>query len=51
MFFGVPAVAQWVKDPALLQLWATDVAQIQSLARRTPCAVGVWPKKGKKVIF
>ena len=34
--------AQWVKDPALLQLWLVETAaEIQSLAWAFPCVVRV----------
>ena len=44
--FGVPAVAQWVNDPALLQLWL----QIRYLAPELLYAAGV-AEKEKNVSF
>ena len=44
---GVPAVAQWVKNPTAAARVATE-AQVQFLARELPYAVGVTIKKKKK---
>ena len=43
---GVPAVEQWVKN-LIAAAWAAAAAQILSLARERPYAVGV-AKKNKK---
>ena len=46
---GVPAVAQWVKDPVLLQLWQRLQMQLRfsPWPREIPYAMGV-AEKGKK---
>ena len=54
---GVPAVAQWVNDPAYLcggvgwipglAQWFKDLAQIQSLAWELPYLTGVAEKEKK----
>ena len=46
----IPALAQWVKDPALLWLWCRPpaVALIRPLVWRPPYAAGVALKKPKK---
>ena len=46
----VPALAQWVEDPAWLWLWCrlVAVALIQPLAWEIPYATGVALKKQKK---
>ena len=47
---SIPAVAQWVKDPALLWLWCRPVATalIRPLAWEPPHATGAAQEKAKK---
>ena len=47
---SVPAVAQWVKNPALLWLWcrAVATAPIRPLAWEPPYATGAALEKAKK---
>ena len=47
---SVPALAQWVNDPALLWLWRRLVATapIRPLAWEPPCATGVAQEIAKK---
>ena len=47
---SVPALAQWVKDPALLWLWRRPVATapIPPLAWEPPYAAGAAQRNGKK---
>ena len=48
-FNPIPGLAQWVKDPALLQLWhRSKLQQIQSLAQELPYDVGTDKKKKKR---
>ena len=46
---SIPALAQWVKDPALLWLWCRPVATapIGPLAWESPHATGVAPEEAK----
>ena len=45
-----PIPAQWVKDPALLQLWLKSQLRLRSdpWPRNSICLLG-WPKKKKKI--
>jgi len=47
---SIPALAQWVKDPALLWLWRRPgaTAPIQPLAWESPYAAGVAQEMAKK---
>ena len=47
---SIPGPAQWVKDPALLQLWCrlAAAALIQLLVWEPPHAVGVARKRQKR---
>ena len=47
---SIPALAQWVKDPALLWLWCRPAAAapIPLLAWELPYAVGVTLKRQRK---
>ena len=47
---SIPALAQWVNDPALLWLWCRLVATapIQPLAWEPPYAEGVAQEKAKR---
>ena len=50
----IPGLAQWVKDPELLQAmtYATGVVPIQSLTREHPHAAdGALKRKKKKYIY
>ena len=43
----VPAVAQWVKNPVLQQLWLRSAAVAQEL----PYVIWMWQKKKKRKVI